>query len=137
MTFGYDVADTLRRTAATGVLLPIFYIETVVKRELFTGCDVAPCGDPDMAAHVLTLAVGITGVVNEPRGIPRHVAIEIGAFVDLENVDTAIASSSFASSTRGVAAFGFSFGDAFALILDDAGARGNITAGANPAPVNG
>ena len=44
-------------------------ISVVVIGELFTWFDVAPGADPDVVADDLAIAIGLAGVVDEPRDV--------------------------------------------------------------------
>src|SRR3954471_23973014 len=102
MALGHDVADAAFRAAETGMFFPVLHIETVVEGQLLALGDVAPRGDPDVTAHVFTFAVRLAGMVDEPRGVPSHVAVEIVALVDLKDVNATVATSRGSGGTSRV-----------------------------------
>src|SRR6478736_5195985 len=72
-----DVACAFRGTATAGMIPRLGIIEAIVIGQLLPGYDVAQGHDPDPPANVLHLAIRGARMVDVPRGIPRHVAVDI------------------------------------------------------------
>lgn len=75
--FRHDKTGATWRAAVAGVIPVIFQVETVIKRELLTGQDVAPGNDPNMALFEPGFAIRRTAVIKEARRVPLDIPVEI------------------------------------------------------------
>src|SRR6185436_9941115 len=81
---GQNVSRAIQRAATTRMLLVVFEIIAVVKRNLLTRLDRAIRDDPDTALVRFRVAVGRATVVDEPGGVPIDLAIQIKFLVRSE-----------------------------------------------------
>lgn len=82
-----DESDAIVAPAKAGVLGPVLEVEAVVVGEFFSFGDFSERVNPYFAADDVGLTVGITGVIDQPCGIPCHGAVDVGAFIQFENID--------------------------------------------------
>jgi hypothetical protein len=114
--FGHDVADAIRRPAATRVLFVVLQVVAVIERQFLAGLDAAQRHDPDAPGVKLGLAVRRATVVDEPRRIPSRVAIEIVLLVQREDTFVVLP----ATPQR------LALGDFVAGVFDDARAGSDV-----------
>lgn len=132
-----DEAYAARLGAMAGMAQAIRQCIAVVKAEFFAKCDVFSGDDPDAAAFVDGFAVVFAAVVDVFGYVVRHIAVEIIALVELEDVHHAtfiFATLGFAGDS---AAMRFGLGDLFAGVFDDIGALGNVSCGEDSTFVDG
>ncbi len=75
------------------VLPPFLESETVIKRELFTQRDLPPRDDPDVSADSIGATIGRARVVDQTRDVTTRATIKIMSGVELENINTVVATS--------------------------------------------
>lgn len=89
---GFRIDPRQRRAAAAGEAplacgrVRFVELDGVVIRQLLAGADVTDGHDPHMVAIRNRLAVGFTGMVDEPRGVAAHVGVDHPLLVEGEQV---------------------------------------------------
>src|SRR5258708_6655855 len=108
-------------------MLPvILQIEIVVKGNLFARHNVPIRDYPNAASYQLRIAIRRATMINEPRGVPGDVPIQVLVLVQTKNVFIVF----LAELQR------FLLADSSANILDHARAFGNCSRGESPGPMN-
>lgn len=133
----YDITTAVFGAAEAGMILPGFEVEAVIEAEFGSFRDVLGGDEPDGAADDLGLTIRLAGVVDEPGIIPRDVAVDVVFFIEDEDINRALAAEGAAFDLGVAAAGGFRLGDFVALVVDDAGAPGDIAGGEDALIVNG
>ena len=136
MLFVGDETHTVVTAAEAWVLSPVFQIESVVVSKFLALGDVAKRVNPNPTSHDVRLTIRGAGVIDEPRGIPTHSAINVGAFVELKNVNgSTTCLLGFREESLG-AALRFSFRNVLADVLDDRCVGWNVPPGENATVMN-
>ena len=133
----YDITTAVFGAAEAGMILPGFEVEAVIESEFGSFRDVLGGDEPDGATDDLGLTIRLAGVVDEPGIVPRDVAVDVVFFIEDEDIDRALAADSAAFDLGVAPADGFRLGDLVALVVDDAGAFGDIAGREDALIVNG
>src|SRR5688572_28908826 len=90
LRFGDDIACTLSRATAAGMIPSLGVIEAVVVSQFLPRHEVAQGHDPDSAPNILHLAIRRARMVDVSRRIPRHVAVDVVPLGHLKNIDATV-----------------------------------------------
>ena len=82
----HHIAHAVGCAAGAGIFAVIDQIVTIIKREFLTWLDVAIGDDPKPAILSLSVAISRATVVDVPRRIPFHAAVQVLPFIERENV---------------------------------------------------
>jgi hypothetical protein len=118
----HNVANTIRRAAATGMFFEIGQVVAVIESNFLAGLNVSQRHNPHAALLADRFAIGRATVIEEARRIPFDVSIQIKLVIEAENKPVL----RFATPDR------FRLADALADVFDDARAFRNEPRG-NPA----
>ncbi len=103
----------------TGILPVVLQVEAVVEGQFLSHLDIAAGDEPNPAGIEFGIAVGPATMINESRGIPGDIAIQVIVVIKAEDIFI----GGFA------AAEGFCLVDLLADVLDDAAVLRNIPPG--------
>jgi len=123
---GNNKPHAIGRVAMTGILPVVHKVITVIEGDLFAGTNEPPGNNPNLPLLELSVAIRGTTMVQQARRIPRHIPIEICAFVEGENKFIAL----LTTPER------FLFANRFAQVLDNFHSTGNVSPGKPAKAVN-
>jgi len=131
-----DESDAVVAPTKAGVLGPVLEVEAVVVGEFFAFGDFSERVNPHFAADDVGLTVGITGVIDQPCGIPCHGTVDVGALIQLENIDRCAACLFRLFDESVGPALGLGLRDALTDVLDDPGVIGDVLPSEDPFVMN-